>query len=119
MVRSLSMQPKIVPHSRHSYRFAGTRLAKNDEAAVSLSHIGAAALAVAAVIISAVVALILLSSLFPSYSGAVGNLSENVTNADWGDPTANSISPTFGMLIALGGLFAIVGLAFVAYKLSR
>jgi hypothetical protein len=84
-----------------------------------IKKIGAVALGVAAVIIGAVVSLILLSNLFPAYSGAVGNLSENVTTSDWGDPTANSIAPTFGMLVALGGLFAVIGLAFAAYQLSK
>lgn len=112
------MLPELVPGTNHSRRFAGlSRLRKNESA--NLGAIGAVALSVAAVIVGAVVSLILLSNLFPAYSGAVGNLSENMTTADWGDPTANSIAPTFGMLIALGGLFAIVGLAFVAYKLRK
>jgi hypothetical protein len=112
------MLSDIVPHTNHSRRFAGMRrMSRND--AANLGAIGAVALGVASVIIGAVVSLILLSALFPSYSGAVGNLSENVSAADWGDDTANSISPVFGMLIALGGLFAIVGLAFVAYKLVK
>lgn len=109
---------KLVPGTNHSTRRAGYR-PMNDTAATSLSGIGAVALSVAAVIIGAVVSLILLSALFPSYSGAVGNLSENVSTADWGDDTANSISPVFGMLVALGGLFAVIGLAFVAYKLNK
>lgn len=112
------MLPKLVPGTSHSHRFAGARI-MNDEAAVSLGSMGAVALGVASLIIGAVVSLILLSALFPSYSGAVGNLSENVTTSDWGNDTANSIAPVFGMLIALGGLFAIVGLGFAAYSLTK
>lgn len=106
----------IVP--KHSARFAGCRTLKNNDDA-NLSNIGTMAMGVAAVIIAAVVALILVSNLFSTYSGAVGNLSENVTAADWGDATANGISPVFGMLISLGGLFAIVALVFAAFKLRK
>jgi hypothetical protein len=90
----------------------------NDQAAASFAGIGALALTVAAVIVGAVVALILISTLFPTYAGAVKNLSQNVTTADFGNTTANSLGPVFGLLISLGGLFAIVGLAFVAYHLK-
>lgn len=95
------------------------RLGRNDTAAASLGSIGTTAIGVAAVIVGAVVSLIILANLFPSYSGAVGNLSTNMSTADWGDDTANSLSPTFAMLISLGGLFAILALGFAAYKLSR
>src|SRR5687767_10961732 len=57
-----------------------SRLAHDD--AANLGGIGSVALTVAAVIIGAVVSLVLLSALFPTYSGAVGNLSENVSAAD-------------------------------------
>lgn len=93
------------------------QMAKDDRA--NISGIGGNALAVAGVIIGAVVGLLLISSLFPTYSSAVKNLSANMTSSDWGNTTANAIAPTFGMLIALGGLFAIVGVAFVAYNLAK
>jgi len=107
----------VLPKSAKSDT-ATRRLAQDDEAIVSLGHVGAFALSIAAVIIAAVVALIILSTLFPTYGGAVKNLSNNVTTQDWGNSTANSLGPIFGLLIALGGLFAIVGLAFVAYQLG-
>jgi hypothetical protein len=89
----------------------------NDKA--NVSSIGTLALGIVVIIVGAVVGLIVLSTLFPTYSGAVANLSENVTTADWGNETANALGPVFGLLIALGGLFAIIGLAFLAYKLKR
>lgn len=104
----------VLPRSAKSDRAS---LGRDDSA--NLANIGAFALSIAAIIIGAVVALILLSTLFPTYSGSVKNLSSNVTTADWGNPTANALGPVFGLLIALGGLFAIVGLAFAAYKLKQ
>lgn len=91
-------------------------LARNDAAEAGFGHIVGVALTVAAIIIGAVVAIIILATLFPTYSGAVGNLSTNFTNANWGNSTANSLSPVFGLLIALLGMFAIIGLAFLAFQ---
>lgn len=114
------MQPDLMPGTNHSRRFAGVRtFHRNDVAAANLSSIGAAAIGVAAVIVGAVVALILMANLSDDYAGAVKNISDNVSTADWGDTTANGIAPTFGMLLSLGGLFALVGLAFVAYRISK
>lgn len=109
---------RMAPLPKHSARFAGLRERRfqtNDEA--DLSNIGGVAMAVAAIIIAAVVTLTLLSNLFPTYSASVASISENVSTADWGDETANGIGPVFAMLVSLGGLFAIVGLVFLAYKL--
>jgi hypothetical protein len=110
----LALATKLkAPHKNTRLR----SLAASDGA--NLSSIGGFALTIAAVIVGAVVALILISTLFPTYSGAVKNLSSNVTTADWGNTTANALGPVFGLLISLGGLFAIVGLAFLAYKLKH
>lgn len=87
--------------------------------ATSFSKIGTYALGVASVIIAAVVGLVILATLFPTYGDSVNNLTENVTNQDWGNPTANALGPVLGMVVALGGLFAIIGLVFAAYKLSK
>lgn len=90
-----------------------------DEAAAGLAGIGTMALGIAGTIVGAVVALSLVAALFPTYASSVGSISENVTDADWGDPTANTLGPVFAMLVSLGGLFAIIGLVFVGYKLRK
>lgn len=98
------------------------RLAENrrdDAANTSLAGIGAIALSIVAVIISAVVGLVILSKLFPTYSGAAANLSTNMSSADWGDPTANSLGPVFAMVVSLGALFAVVGLVFGIYAVVK
>jgi len=41
-------------------------------------------------------------------------MNANVTYTDWGSATSNSLGPVFGVLVALGGMFALVGLAFAA-----
>lgn len=88
-------------------------------ASSSWHDIGRYALVVAAVIIGAVVALTLISNLFPTYSGAVANISTNVSTANWGNSVANGLGPTFGLLVSLGGLFAILGLVFLAYVMRK
>ena len=87
--------------------------------ATGFKQIGTMALGVAAVIIGAVVALTLISQLFPTYAGAVASISENVSTAEWGDATANSLGPVFALVVSLGGLFAIIGLVFLGYQLRK
>jgi hypothetical protein len=38
----------------------------------------------------------------------------NLTSGAWGDTTANSLGPVFGLVIALAGVFAIVGAVLIA-----
>lgn len=102
----------IVPKSSKKDRM-------NDAAAGSFEGMAGAAFTIAAVIVGAVVALILISTLFPTYAGAAKNLTTNVTNADFGNATTNGLLPVFALLISLGALFAIVGLAFLAYRLRK
>lgn len=83
---------------------------------MSLQSIGTKALGIAAIVLGVVVGVVILSNLFPTYSGAVGNLSTAVSDADWGDATANSLGPVFALLVSLGGMFAIIGLAFAVYS---
>lgn len=83
-----------------------------------LRHIQDVALTVTVVVVGAIVGLIVLATLFPTYGGSVKNLSTNFTNQDWGNATANSLGPIFGLLISLAGMFAIVGLVFLIVKLT-
>lgn len=88
---------------------------KQDEAAQI--NIGAA-LTLVGVIIGAVVGIQVLAALAPTWFDATGDLSENFTNADVGDPQANALANgVFPFIIALVGVFAIVGLAFGVMKL--
>jgi hypothetical protein len=80
--------------------------------------LGKAALGIVAVIIAAYLAVIVISNLLPTYSSGVSSISENVSTADWGDDTANSLGPVFAMVISLGGMFALVGLALAAFALK-
>lgn len=90
-----------------------------DPALIDVGHALSLAVVVAVIIVGAVVALQVLSSLFPTYSGAVKNLSSNMTTADWGNTTANSLGPIFGLLISLAGIFAILGLVFIAVEVKH
>lgn len=86
---------------------------------MSFQDVSTKALTVAGVIIGAVVAIVLIATLYPTYGGAVANLTENVTATDLGDSTANSLRPIFALIISLAGLFAIVGLVFLGMKLKK
>lgn len=83
------------------------------------SGVASKALGIAAVVIGAVVAIVLIATLYPTYGGAVANLTENVTSTDLGDSTANSLRPIFALIISLAGLFAIVGLVFLGMSLKK
>ncbi len=78
-------------------------------------------LAIAGIIIGAVVSMILIAALLPEYLGAVadvtGEFNNNTTTT--GDATADTLLPVFGLLVAFAGLFAIVGLVFLAVKLRK
>lgn len=93
------------------------KMKKNDEG--NFGQIGQNALVVVGIVIGAVVLIILIATLFPTYSGAVKNLTSNVTNADFGNGTTNALLPVFALVISLGGLFAIVGLIFLAYHFKH
>lgn len=79
-----------------------------------------AALTIAGLIVTAVVALNVLAALSPLWFSSTGSLAENFSTADVGDDTANSIANgVFPLIIALLGVFAIAGLAFLTFKLRK
>jgi hypothetical protein len=88
---------------------------RDDAAAFSL----ASPLGIVSVIIGAVVGLIVLAALFPTYLGGVADLVGAMTdeNTTTGDDTADGLLPIFGLVTAFAGLFAILGLVFVVVKL--
>lgn len=117
LISLLCMMNLASPQQKKAKSRAALR--ENDAAIVDLSHTLSYALVVVAIIIGVVVALAVLAALFPVYSGSVSNLSANFTTTNWGNSTANSISPIFSLVISLVGMFAIVGLAFAAYELYK
>ena len=92
------------------------RFGRADLAAVSFGHLGTIALTVVIVILGAYIAITVIASLLPTFASAVKNISGNFSTADWGNDTANSLGPIFGLIISLLGMFAIVGL--VLYAMS-
>lgn len=78
------------------------------------------ALTIAGVILGAVVSLNVLAALAPTWFTSTRSLTQNFTTADVGDATANNIANTvFPLIIALIGVFAIAGLAFLVMKLRK
>lgn len=96
---------------------ANQKFARSTEAELSLNF----GLAVIGTIIGAVVAIAIVAALFPTYMGSLASLGDtfNDPNTTTGDATADTLLPVFGLLIAFGGLFAIVGIVLLAIKLKN
>lgn len=78
-------------------------------------------LAIIGTIIGAVVAIAIVAALFPTYLGSIADItgSFNDPNTTTGDATADTLLPVFGLLVAFGGLFAIVGLVMLGIQLRK
>lgn len=67
-------------------------------------------------VVVGIVILLIVAALAPTFITAVADLVNAVENTTFNNTTADSLRSVFGLLIALGGLFAIVAFAFLAYK---
>lgn len=67
-------------------------------------------------VIVGIVVLLILAALAPSYITAVADLVFALQDGTTNNTTADSLLPVFGLLVALGGVFALIGYAFLAYK---
>lgn len=68
------------------------------------------------VVILGILVLLVLAALAPTYITAVADLVFALESGTTNNTTADSLLPVFGLLIALGGVFALVGYAFLAYR---
>lgn len=68
------------------------------------------------VVIVGIVILLILAALAPTYLTAVADLVNALESGTTNNTTADSLLPVFGLLIALGGVFALVAYAFLAYR---
>ncbi len=102
--------------------FAGLKAKVNQFAGDARAQLNVqSALGIAAGVITAVVAVVVVAALAPTYFTELASLTGtfNDVNTTTGDTTADGLLPIFGLLIAFGGLFAIVGLALVIVKVAR
>jgi hypothetical protein len=67
-------------------------------------------------VILGIVILLVLAALAPTYISSVGDLVSALEDGSTNNTTADSLLPVFGLIIALGGVFALVGYAFLAYR---
>lgn len=90
---------------------------KDEEAALNT----AAALTIVGVIIGAVVGLAILAALVPTFFSSLADIGTVFTDANTttGNADADNLLPVFGLLIAFGGLFAIVGLALLVVSVKN
>lgn len=96
---------------------ANQSLRTSTEANLNLSF----GLTIVGVIIAAVVAIAIIAALFPTYMGSLADITGafNDPNTTTGDSTADTLLPVFALLVAFGGLFAIVGLVLLSIKLKK
>lgn len=92
-------------------------LEKDEAGALSLG----ASLAIVGTIIGAVVAIALVAALAPTYFSSLADIGAVFTDANTttGNADADNLLPVFGLLVAFGGLFAIVGLVLVAIAIKN
>lgn len=98
---------------------AHRRAMLRDSANVSIASVGTIALSVIGIILAAVIGLRVLAALFPTYTSSVASISENFTTADWGETTANDISPIFATVVALVGMIAVVGIVLLVMHFRK
>lgn len=92
---------------------------RDDSGAMNITAVGVIALSIVAVILGAVVGMQVLASLYPTFGGAAGNLSENITTVDLNDPTANSLRPTIAMVVSIAAVLGILGIAVGIFALLK
>lgn len=104
-----TMKARLTPAAQGMRKFAN-----HEEGFLNLG----AFLTLAGIVLAAVVGVILLSALAPTFFSALADLVGTFKTADVNDTTANTIANgIFPLLLALGGIFAIGGLAFAAYRM--
>jgi hypothetical protein len=74
------------------------------------------ALVLAGAIIGAVVGAQVIAALAPTWFAAVADLAGTFDNTTTNDSTADSLLPIFRLLVALAGVFAIVGAALLVAR---
>lgn len=113
------MAPSIramLAHRREAVN-ANPVLRKDDAGSLSMTG----GLTIVGVIIGAVVSIAILAALAPTYFSSLGDIGAVFTDANTttGNADADALLPVFGLLVAFGGLFAIVGLVLLGIKLKN
>lgn len=67
-------------------------------------------------VVVGIVVLLILAALAPTFITAIADLVGALEAGTTNNTTADSLLPVFGLLIALGGVFALVAYAFIAYR---
>ena len=67
-------------------------------------------------VVIGIVVLLIVSALAPTFLTAVADLVNALETGTTNNTTADSLLPVFGLIIALGGVFALVAYAFLAYR---
>lgn len=98
--------------SIRAQREAARGFARDERAALEIDG----GLKVVAVVISAVIVVTILAALVSTYASSVKKINANLTSADFGDTTANSIADIFPLVLGIIAVVALVGLALAAFS---
>lgn len=95
------------------------RFAQDEHAFLKFQPVLAALGSVLLLIIGVPVILGALDDGLPKIVTSVGNITTTFKNADWGDETANSLSPTMGMVLSITAVVAMFGFAVTAVYFAK
>ena len=90
----------------------GRQLGKDERGFINMGSITG----ILGTVILGIVILLILAALAPQFITAVADLVSALENGTTNNTTADALLPVFGLLIALGGVFALVAYAFLAYR---
>jgi hypothetical protein len=113
----LMIDPAAGATRLNQMRAASARFASNDEGALSLSSGINFALGLVGSILAAMLAMIVVAALFGDYVDSVRDVNENLTAADFGDDTTNSIAPIFAIVVGVSALAGLVGI--IVYAVTQ
>lgn len=116
LLATLSALPALAASKMSTFnREVRWRMARSDMATLDIQG----ALIVAGVIIAAVVGVQVIAALAGTWFEGIANLTGAFDTATTGDATADSLLPIFRLLIALAGVFALVGAALLAVRIRN
>jgi hypothetical protein len=93
---------------RKAFKFDAHQKRASQEGSIGLAAAISGGLGIAFLIIGAVVGMTVAAKSAPTYINATAEAANAVAAADFGDETANSLTGPFAMVIAIGGLSALV-----------
>lgn len=95
-------------------RALGRALATDEDANLDMSK----GLSVVGIVLGAVITMVVIANLFPTFADAVADVNTNLTDdtVTFGDETADGLKPVFAIVIGITALLGIVGIILGAFR---